>query len=249
MRPEPEPGAKSGGLLGMLFPQDEFSLRRIAPLAYFLRLLLFFGLTYALWVLTPLATVYTHLLANLTQGAMRITEWFGDQYVRAGTSVFARGEGIYFSHRMFPGAEPPGIPGDWVQANLVLLIPLMLATPAPSWSARGRRLALALLCALALQVIGLVVAIKITWATELRGFSYTYFSDTQRFIYGFLDAFFQSFDTQLFPFAIWAGVHFRQLTGTAKAVTAEAPPPPPAPRPRSRHKAKAAARATRGKSS
>ena len=248
MRPEPEPGPTSGGLLGMVFPRGEFSLRRIAPLAYFLRLLLFFGLTYALWVLTPLATGYTHLLANLTQGAMRITEWFGDQYVRAGTSVFARGEGIYFSHRMFPGAEPPGIPGDWVQANLVLLIPLMLATPAPSWAARGRRLALALLCALALQVIGLVVAIKITWATELRGFSYTYFSDTQRFVYGFLDAFFQSFDTQLFPFAIWAGIHFRQLTGTLRPAAAAVAPPPP-PRPRSRHKAKAAARATRGKAS
>ncbi len=244
MPPEPEPSGRLAGALDLIFPPGELSLRRTNALAYFLRLLLFFGLTYVLWVLTPLATVYTHLLADLTQVAMRCTEWFGDQYVRAGTSVFARGEGIYFSHRVFPNARPPGIPGDWVQANLVLLIPLMLATPAPSWGARARRLGLALLCALALQVIGLVVAIKITWATELRGYSYTYYSDTQRFVYGFLDAFFESFDTQLFPFAIWAGIHFRQLTGLTRPKPAPVAPPPAKPRqPRSRHKSKATARA------
>jgi hypothetical protein len=244
MPPEPEPSGRSAGALGLIFPTGELSLRRTNALAYLLRLLLFGGLTYALWVLTPLATLYTHLLANLAQVLIRLTEWFGDEYVRAGTSVFARGEGIYFSHRVFPNARPPGIPGDWVQANLVLLIPLMLATPAPSWLARGRRLLLALFCALALQVIGLVVAIKITWATELGGYSYTYFSNTQRFVYGFLDAFFQSFDTQLFPFAIWAGIHFRQLTGLGRAQAVPATPPPGAPRrSRSRHKAKAATRA------
>jgi hypothetical protein len=31
--------------------------------------------------------------------------------------------------------------------------------------------------------------------------------------YKFLDAFFQSWDTQLFPFVIWAGIHFRELVG------------------------------------
>ncbi len=216
----------------------------IKPAAFLLRLLLFFGCTYALWALTPLATAYTQLLAAMTGGVMRATEWFGDANVRAGTSVFARGGGIYFAHRLFPTAEPPGIPGDWVQANLVLLIPLMLATPAPTWRLRCQRLGIALLCALALQVLGLVVAIKTTWATELGGFSHAYFSRTQRFVYSFLDAFFQSFDTQLFPFAIWAGIHLRQLTGRAAAPAAPPTPEQP-PRPRSRHKAKAAARTKR----
>jgi hypothetical protein len=217
----------------------------IKPATFLLRLLLFFALTSALWSLTPLAGVYTDLLASLTQVAMRVTEWFGDANVRAATSVYARGEGIYFTHRLFPGAEPPGIPGDWVQANLVLLIPLMLATPAPDWVTRLRRLAIALACALALQVIGLVVAIKITWATELGRYSVIYYSRGQRFVYGFLDAFFQSFDTQLFPFAIWAGIHLKQLTGRDKPVAA-APPSRPERRSKSRHKAKAAARAARG---
>lgn len=210
----------------------------IRPAAFLLRLLLFFALTYALWVLTPLASGYTHLLGVLTQAAMRASEWFGHAALRAGTTVFARGEGIYYSHRLLPGAEPPGIPGDWVQANLVLLIPLMLATPAPDWPCRLRRLALALLCALSLQVLGLVVTIKTTW---VQTFGPAYFSRTQYFAYGFLDAFFQSFDTQLFPFAIWAGIHFRQLTGLRRPAVAAPPPEKPA-RPKSRHKAKAAAR-------
>jgi hypothetical protein len=216
----------------------------IKPIAFLARLLLFFGLTYALWALTPLASLYTQLLAGLTHFAVRATEWFGDANVRGGTSVYARGEGIYFLHRLFPQAEPPGIPGDWVQANLVLLIPLMLATPASDWQTRLRRLGIALACALTLQVAGLVVAIKITWATQLGEYSYVYFSRQQRFVYGFLDAFFQSFDTQLFPFAIWAGIHFRQLTGLAFRRPVEQPPQKPRPS-KSRHKAKAAARAAR----
>ncbi|HVN83889.1 MAG TPA: hypothetical protein VMW17_03495 [Candidatus Binatia bacterium] len=217
----------------------------VKPATFLLRLLLLFAATYALWALTPLASAYTHVLAALTQGAMSLTEWFGDAATRGATSVFARGEGIYFTHRLFPDAVPPGIPGDWVQANLVLLIPLMLATPAPDWPTRLRRLAIALACALALQVIGLVVAIKTTWATELGGYSFTHYSRAQRFVYGFLDAFFQSFDTQLFPFAIWAGIHLPQLIATVRAAPATAPSPQQPSRPHSRHKAKAAARAAR----
>ena len=89
-----------------------------------------------------------------------------------------------------------------------------------------------------------MVTIKATWATELGGFSLTYYTRSQRFVYGFLDAFFQSFDTQLFPFAIWAGIHLPQLIARVKATPPPASGAPPA-KPRSRHKAKAAARAAR----
>jgi hypothetical protein len=37
----------------------------------------------------------------------------------------------------------------------------------------------------------------------------------------FTDAFFQSFDTQLFPVVIWAGVHFRQLLRFAQTMPKE----------------------------
>ena len=46
-------------------------------------------------------------------------------------------------------------------------------------------------------------------------------------MYQFLDAFVQSWDTQLFPFVIWAGINFRQLLPerlfAAPAPTAERP--------------------------
>jgi hypothetical protein len=94
-----------------------------------------------------------------------------------------------------------------VMANLVLLIPLMLATPARTWRERVGKLALALLVALVLQVVDVIVGIKVFYATSFHE-RWGAFA-TQ--LYQFLDAFFQSWDTQLFPFAIWAGVNFRVI--------------------------------------
>ena len=112
---------------------------------------------------------------------------------------------------------PQGIPAEWVMANLVLLIPLMLATPAPTWRARFGRLALALAIALVLQVFDMVSSIKSFYATTFPG-SFSWLSGR---IYQFFDAFVQSWDTQLFPFVIWAGIHLRQLlpTGLVKEPT------------------------------
>jgi hypothetical protein len=119
--------------------------------------------------------------------------------------------GIFYYHRNFKSFVPPlmpqGIPAEWVMANLVLLIPLMLATPAPSWRVRFGRLALAFAIALVLQVIDVVVGIKAFYSSTFRG----YWSPWMARGYQFLDAFFQSWDTQLFPFAIWAGIHLRWL--------------------------------------
>jgi hypothetical protein len=181
----------------------------IRPFAFLARLIVFFALTFLLW--EPLAPLYTRLLAFLTQLAISATELFGTQQTRLVTTVFSRPDGVFYVHKMFPGFAPPGIPGDWVQANMVLLVPLMLATPAPNLRTRLLRLGIALGAALALQVIGLVFTIKATWANALGPYSVTYYGTAQRKFYQFADAFFQSFDTQLFPVAIWAGVHFRQL--------------------------------------
>lgn len=181
----------------------------VRPLVFLARLLFFFALTFFLW--EPLAPFYTRLLAALTQLAISATELIGSDQTRLATTVFGRGEGIFYMHKLFRGYAPPGIPSDWVQANMVLLLPLMLATPAPTWRARFVRLGIALVAALTLQVLGLVIAIKDTWANGLGPFSLVHYSNFQRWFYQFADAFFQSFDTQLFPVAIWAGVHFRQL--------------------------------------
>jgi hypothetical protein len=161
------------------------------------------------------------------QVAISATELIGDETTRSATTVTVKdrgeqGTGIFFSHRLFPQQRFPGVPADWVQANMVLLIPLMLATPAPSLAVRLRRLGVALLIALLLQVFGVVVAIKSTWASVLGPAHYSWF---QHKLYNFLDAFTQAFDTQLYPFAIWAGVHFRQLVG---GIRRAAPAPAPA---------------------
>lgn len=123
------------------------------------------------------------------------------------------GAPMFYNQRNFAKTNPPippqHIPAEWVMANLVLLVPLMLATPAPTWRLRFSRLALALAIALLLQVIDVIVGIKSFYAATFQG----YWSPWAAKIYQFLDAFFQSWDTQLFPFAIWAGIHFKQILG------------------------------------
>ncbi|GIW41613.1 MAG: hypothetical protein KatS3mg076_2190 [Candidatus Binatia bacterium] len=182
-----------------------------SPVGFLARLVVYFFLTYAVW--GYVAPFYTKLLGVLAQGLVSFTELFGPASLRGSTTIVVRGQGIFFTHKLFPGLRPPGIPGDWVQANMVLLLPLMLATPAPDFRTRARRLVLAVLVALALQVLGVVVSIKAVWANALGSFSLEHYGRFHRKAYEFLDAFFQSFDTQLFPVAIWGGIHFRELLG------------------------------------
>lgn len=196
-------------------------LQGVKPLAFLGRAFVLFFVVYFLWA--PLAPAYTHLLGTLTGWMLHLSEMSSDPALRHVSEVWVEGTGIFFRSRLFPELRPPGIPAEWVQANMVLLIPLMLATPAPSWASKARRLALALVIALALQVLDLVLTIKAFHAFDLPN-SYLAYSDLQRRIYGFADAFTQSMDTQLFPFAIWAGIHFKQLLGrTAREPAASAP--------------------------
>jgi len=199
----------------------------IKPAVFLLRLLVVFFLTYLLW--TPLAPAYTQLLAVLTRGFLHLTEISSDPNWHQVTQVWVRGTDIFYAHRLL-AMEPQGIPADWVQANLVLLIPLMLATPARSYTQRFGRLGLALAIALVLQVLDIAVTVKSFYASQVGGYS-----DFARWLYQFGDAFAQSMDTQLFPFAIWAGIHFNQLLGRVPSGAA-VPPPKPHP-PRRRRKA------------
>jgi hypothetical protein len=183
----------------------------IRPLAFFVRLLVAFAVTYALWA--PLAASYTRLLAALTQGFLYLIETSSDPDLHRVTVMRVQETAIFFSHRLFPQVHPPGIPAEWVQANLVLLIPLMLATPAPTYRTKVWRLALALSIALLLQVLDLAMTVKSFYARNLGTYSLYYYSSAARFVYGFADAFNQAMDTQLFPVVIWAGIHFNQLLG------------------------------------
>ena len=185
----------------------------VEPHVFLARAVVLFAVTFVLW--SPLAPAYTQLLGLLTGWALHLTEISSDPNLHLASEVWVEGTSLFYRHRLFPQMQPPAIPAEWVQANLVLLIPLMLATPAPSWGRKGARLALALGCALLLQVFDLCLTIKAFHAYDLGQYSHHYYSNFARTIYGFADAFAQSMDTQLFPIVIWAGIHFRQLLGSA----------------------------------
>jgi len=185
---------------------------RINPWWFLARLLVCFALTYLAW--QPLAPYYAQFLLRAARVGVWLTEFSTDPVWQHPTELLMKPErsptGIFFYQRNLFGQHkitPQGIPAEWVMANLVLLIPLMLATPAATWRARVVKLALALLIALVLQVFDIVVAIKSFYSATFRG-AWNPFATK---LYQFLDAFVQSWDTQLFPFAIWAGVNFRQL--------------------------------------
>ncbi len=173
----------------------------VKPFAFLGRLLGWFVLTYAAWV--SFASAYTHLLAVVTQPFLRLAD-------RA-TSLWPRGTSILFwPQGMQVPQRPPAVPAEWIQANLVLLLPLMLATPAPTWSTKFRRLALALALVLAWQVLDVIIAIKFGYATQIDPLSY---AGWQRYLYAFAANLIMFLDTQVVPFMIWAGIHFRQLLG------------------------------------
>lgn len=192
----------------------------VEPQVFLGRVVVLFVLAYLAF--KPLAPVHTQLLGWLTQGFLHVVETSSDPMLHHASEVRVEGGGIVYRNRHFPQAQPPAIPADWVQANLVLLIPLMLATPAPTWRRKGIRLALALGITLVLQVIDVAFTVKAFQAYDLEAYSFHYYSDFERQVYGFADAFAQSMDTQLFPVVVWAGIHFRQLISLPEAVAAPA---------------------------
>lgn len=193
----------------------------IEPHVFLGRAVVLFFVVFFLW--TPLAPAYTQLLGWLTQGFLHLTEISSDANLHRISEVWVEGTGIFYRNRLFPELRPPGIPAEWVQANLVLLIPLMLATPAPTWASKAKRFTLAIVLALVLQVLDLVLTIKAFHAFDLPN-SHLAYGNLQREVYGFADAFAQSMDTQLFPFVIWAGIHFRQLIGRPAPAADKAAP-------------------------
>jgi len=174
----------------------------VKPLAFLGRVVAWLLPTYVLWL--KLAPLYTQVLAALSQPLISILD-------RA-TLLWARDTSIFFwPQLMNPPPHPPAVPAEWIEANLVLLIPLMLATPAPTWAAKAKRFVLALAIVVAYQMVDVTVAIKFGYANQLDPMSY---APWKRSLYAFLADLIMSVDTQVVPFMIWAGIHFRELVGT-----------------------------------
>src|SRR5262245_2299807 len=184
----------------------------INPWWFLARLVAFLVITYLLW--EPLAPAYARFLLRASQVGVWLTEFSSQPAFSHQTQLMMKVEasptGIFFYQRaLFParGLDPQGIPAEWVMANLVLLVPLMLATPAATWRSRLIKLAIAIGIAVVLQVADIVIGIKSFYSANFPGI----WSPFATKVYQFLDAFVQSWDTQLFPFLIWAGVNFRQI--------------------------------------
>jgi len=215
---------------------------------FFAKLVGYFVLTYLLWLFTPLRAAYANLLLATTKAALWLSEFSTDPLWSHGSTLFIKPgteTDFFYMHRIFavfsPPLRPQGIQAAWVVAGLLVLVPLMLATPAPSWTARFVRLGVALMLLLLLQTLDLVVTIKDAYAHSPFG---NYWGPWSRSFYSFLDALFQGFDTQLFPVMIWGGIHFQQLLGDR--VRPPAPPVTAQPtRPTTKAKRRRAARERR----
>jgi hypothetical protein len=198
---------------------------RIDPWWFFVKLVALLVATYLLWA--PVAPYYAQFLLRASRVGVWLTEFSTDPNWQHPTAMLIKPEisptALLFYHSRFTKFSS-GIPAEWVMANMVLLVPLMLATPALTWRERFGKLGLALLIALGLQVADVVVGIKVFYASAFHGV----WSPFATSVYQFLDAFFQSWDTQLFPFAIWAGINFRQLLPERLFATRTASAPPPA---------------------
>jgi len=150
---------------------------------------------------------YTRLLAALSGLTV---SWLDRPTVvwSEGTSLFFWPRGIPLPHR------PPAIAAEWIQANSILLLALMAATPAPDRTSKAKRLAVAVGLLLAWQLCDILLAIKFGYATQLDPTAYT---ERARYFYAFATNLAMYVDTQIIPFAIWAGIHFRELVARASA--------------------------------
>lgn len=181
----------------------------IKPWPFLARLLPGLVLTFVAW--QYLAPYYTQLLGAVTNVAIRLFELSSDRNWHQVTEVWGEGKGIKFWPRVIArGPQAPTIEADWIQANLVLLISLMLATPAASWAQKAKRLAIGLAIAVSLHVVDVILAIKYFYSNQ---WAPQQFSSTARFAYAMATNFTMAMDAQVFPFMIWVGIHFRQLFG------------------------------------
>ncbi len=192
----------------------------IKPGMFLARLLPALILTYIAW--QYLAPYYTRFLGGVVNVAIRGVELSSDRNWHQVTEVWGEGKGIKFWPRVIPrGPQAPTIEADWIQANLVLLIPLILATPALTWGLKFKRVGLGLLIALSLQVLDVILAIKFFYSNQ---WAPQQFAPWARFFYAMATNFTMTMDAQIFPFMIWAGLHFRQLLGWEHLPTAVAAP-------------------------
>lgn len=179
----------------------------VEPLWFFARLLLWFVVLFAVWLFV--GPWYTSVLAVLVELVVSLVD--------RPTHLWSVGTTIQFWPRGFAvPAQPPSIAAEWIQANTILLMALMAATPAADWHQKLRRLAMALALVLCWQILDVTLAIEFGYATRVDPRAY---SDTARYWLAAATNLAMYVDTQVVPFMIWAGLHFQELLGWARRGT------------------------------
>lgn len=176
----------------------------VDPWRFLGRLIIWFAGCFLVWLW--LGPGYTRFLAVPGEIAISLAD--------RPTQVWADGTTLYFWPRGVPLPErPPAIAAEWIQANTILLFALMAATPAETWKRKLHRLSLAFLLVWAWQMFDITLAIKFGYATQIDPRAY---SEGARYTYALATNVAMYLDTQVVPFMIWAGIHFRELLGRVR---------------------------------
>lgn len=178
----------------------------VEPLKFLGRLLVAFVAFFAAWL--AIGPAYTSMLAALAELTVSVVD--------RPTHVWSQGTTVFFWPRGYPvPTAPPSIAAEWIQANTILLLALMVATAAPTWRAKGKRMLIALVLVLLWQVLDVTLAIEFGYATQLDPYSY---NAATRYRLALFTNLVMYLDTQIIPFMIWAGIHFRELLAIAGTV-------------------------------
>jgi|DewCreStandDraft_5_1066085.scaffolds.fasta_scaffold08104_4 hypothetical protein len=178
--------------------------RGVKPLRFLGRLLAWFVGLFALWLVV--GPWYTSMLSVCAELVVSVVD--------RPTHVWSTGTTIQFWPRGFTvPSQPPSIAAEWIQANTILLLALMLATPAATWQQKFRRLGVAYGLVLIWQVLDVCLAIEYGYATQIDPRAYT---EGTRYALALTTNLAMYVDTQVVPFMIWAGIHFRQLLALAR---------------------------------
>src|SRR5258706_493632 len=128
----------SYGVLRGLGALRGFDVQRMGTIMssgwFFVKLVALLIVTYLLWA--PLAPYYAQFLLRASRVGVWLTEFSTDPQWQHPTQLLIKPEIsptalLFFDTRVTQVAS--GIPAEWVMANMGLLLPLLLATPARTW--------------------------------------------------------------------------------------------------------------------
>ena len=173
------------------------------PFLFFGRVLLFFALSYLIWV--PISPFYTKALSTVSKEAVFFTELSAPSSHNKVTYLKSKNSDIIVSYSK---PEPKGtslkLEGKQIHMNMVLLIALVLASPRLNISKRLKLLLLAIGTLFFVHVLLTIFVVKFYSAQILDSHSNELNNGIMQNIYYWGKTFYEGVGWQFFPFFIWA---------------------------------------------